>query len=141
MRKTIIIFLIILCCLLFAWWAAGEVYNPRPTPPAITQIVLPPKATATDMPAVTAIVPVTEIVVVTEAPVQPTATQTPIPQFTPWVNLTYTQTPTQTIISTPVLSRLFPNDNKHECKTVRYNVFGIINRNSICAYTDLYRIP
>ena len=137
MRKTIIIFLIILCCLLFAWWAAGEVYNPRPTPTH----AIPTHITATDAPAVTAIVPVTEIVVVTEAPVQPTATQTPIPQFTPWVNLTYTQTPTQTIISTPVLSRLFPNDNKHECKTVRYNVFGIINRNSICAYTELYRIP
>lgn len=136
MKRIYVAYFIIVTLLVFAWWASGEIYKPRPTPtPAI-----PTHITATDAPAVTAIVPVTEIVVVTEAP-RPTATQTPIPQFTPWVNLTYTQTPTQTIISTPVLSRLFPNDNKHECKTVRYNVFGIINRNSICAYTELYRIP
>jgi len=135
MKRIYVAYFIIVTLLVFAWWASGEIYKPRPTPtPAI-----PTHITATDAPAVTAIVPVTEIVVVTEAP-RPTATATMIPIVIP-PTVSYTQTPTQTIISTPVLSRLFPNDNKHECKTVRYNVFGIINRNSICAYTELYRIP
>lgn len=135
MKRIYVAYFIIVTLLVFAWWASGEIYKPRPTPtPAI-----PTHITATDAPAVTAIVPVTEIVVVTEAPA-PTATATMIPIVVP-PTVSYTQTPTQTIISTPVLSRLFPNDNKHECKTVRYNVFGIINRNSICAYTELYRIP
>lgn len=135
MRNIIIIILIIFCCLLFAWWASGEIYNPRPTPPANTQIVLPPKATATNVPAATAVIPVTEIVAVTEAPV-PTATFTPTLVFTATQAPTYTQIPTQVIISTPVLSFIVHDD----CYTVLYNVFRIIYRNSTCSNTELYKM-
>ena len=124
MRKIIIIFLIIFLCLVFAWWAAGEVYNPRPTPTH----AIPTHITATDAPAVTAIVPVTEIVVVTEAPA-PTATATMIP-IVILPTATYYPLPTQVITSTPVLSFIVHDD----CYTARYNVFGIIDRLSTCSY-------
>ena len=76
------LYLIAILLLLFAWWASGEVLNPKPTPLPTDVIVLPPKATATEVVIVTeAPVPVntaTSVLILTStlAPFVPTATPT-----------------------------------------------------------------
>lgn len=136
MKRIYVAYFIIVTLLVFAWWAAGEVYNPRPTPTH----AIPTHITATDAPAVTAIVPVTEIVVVTEAP-RPTATATMIPiVIPPKPTITLVPAATQAPTATYHVQEI-PLLIHDDCFTVRYNSFGIHDRLRLCSYTELYRIP
>ena len=87
--RIMMLYLIAILLLLFAWWASAEVYKPKPTPLPTDVIVLPPKATATDVHPVatntaipvtiaTQTIPSTLISTATQAPTY-TATHTYIP--------------------------------------------------------------
>ena len=47
--RIMIIYIMICLFMLFVWWAGNEIYNPKPTPLPTDVIVLPPKATATEV--------------------------------------------------------------------------------------------
>ena len=119
--RIMMLYLIAILLLLFAWWASAEVYKPKPTPLPTDVIVLPPKATATDVHpvATNTAIPVT-IATQTNTPVLVTATtQAP----------TYTAThrpPTATnvppvIISKPVLP--FGQDNDSISGRIRWRYY------------------
>ena len=101
-QNVIIIIAIIIAMLVFAWWASGEIYNPRPT--KTPTVVIPTRVTAvwtTATPAATKI---------------PSSTNTPIvPTFTPVLTSTATLAPTAT--NTAILYTIV-EDKKPDCEMV-----------------------
>lgn len=86
--NVIFVVVFIVAMLLFAWWASGEIYNPRPT--KTPTVVIPTRVTAVWETATPTIV-ATPIPSSTNTPVVPTAT--PTSTFAPVIVETPTQVP------------------------------------------------
>lgn len=95
--------IVIIAALLFAWWASGEIYNPRPT--KIPTATLPTKVgaeTATMTPTME-LTPTQTAITVSTATIAPTATSTTQPTLTASEtehSATVTATPTETLAPT-----------------------------------------
>ena len=87
--RMMILYLLAILLLLFAWWASGEIYKPKPTPLPTDVIVLPPKATATDI-------------------VYPVYTKSPTPVTIATQTSTFIPTATQAPASTPTHTYIPP---------------------------------
>lgn len=89
--------IVIIAALVFAWWASGEVYDPKPT--KTPTVSMPTRVTAEWATATETVVPTASLAPTVTQTVAPTATSTPQPTFTPTAaeTLAPTETPAEAV--------------------------------------------